>query len=147
MRHPIQTSRRRSTGRRRGATTVEFAIIAPMFFMFVLGVVEFSRMMMLQHSMTNACREGCRTAILASTDDTTDVDASVRAYLNSTISDSIVSNTEKVRVTVPESLASLAPGTDLTVAIEIDYADVSWLPLKYFTDHAAIGAGATRQRE
>ena len=43
---------------------VEFAIIAPVFFVFVLGLVELGRGLMVQHLLTNAARQGCRLGVI-----------------------------------------------------------------------------------
>ena len=55
-------SRKRST--RRGVAAVEFALVAPLFFTLILGIIEFGRMMMVQEILVNAAREGARAAIL-----------------------------------------------------------------------------------
>ena len=49
---------------RRGATIVEFALVAPLLFLVVIGMVEFGRMVMVQQILTNASREGARQGIL-----------------------------------------------------------------------------------
>ncbi|MBX3425181.1 MAG: pilus assembly protein [Pirellulales bacterium] len=54
--------RRRS--RRRGATTVEFALTAPLLFMMVLGAIEFSRANMLLHTSSIAATEAARASII-----------------------------------------------------------------------------------
>ena len=130
---------------RSGVTTVEFAIVAPIFLMLVFGLIEFGRMMMVQQSLTNAAREGCRTAVLATTINSSDVEAAVRDYLQSVMSNA--ANTEEVRVTVPAGLAATASGTEVTVAIDVDYSDVSWLPLGYLGLNPTIAASQTGQRE
>ena len=130
---------------RSGVAAVEFALVAPVFFLFVFSLIELGRMMMIQQSLTNAAREGCRTAVLASTINCSDVEAAVRDYLQSVISHA--SDVDEVRVTVPASLTNTASGTDLTVAVEVDYTDVSWLPLGYLGLNPTIGAEQTGQRE
>lgn len=50
-------------GRRRGATLVETALVLPICLLFVLGVFEYSRYLMMLHLATNAAREGCRYAV------------------------------------------------------------------------------------
>jgi Flp pilus assembly protein TadG len=45
---------------RRGATTVEMAIVAPLFFLFVFGLVEFGRVQMVKNMMHAACRSAAR---------------------------------------------------------------------------------------
>ena len=49
---------------RGGAAAVEFALVAPVFFGFTLGMVEIGRGVMVQQILTNASREGCRQAVL-----------------------------------------------------------------------------------
>ncbi len=49
-------SRKRST--RRGASAVEFALVAPTFFLLVLGIIAFGRMLMVQEVLVNAARRG-----------------------------------------------------------------------------------------
>src|SRR5579884_3784762 len=51
----------RSPVLRRGATAVEFALVAPVFFMFILGLIELGRGMMVQSLLENAARAGVRT--------------------------------------------------------------------------------------
>ena len=46
---------------RRGVATVEFAIVAPLFFLLVLGCIEFGRALMVQQMLTNASRVGHET--------------------------------------------------------------------------------------
>lgn len=56
-------SRRR--GRRPGQALVEFALIAPIFILLILGVVQFTRAYQIYVVLTDAAREGARTAVLA----------------------------------------------------------------------------------
>lgn len=48
---------------RRGATLVETAIVLPLVMLFILGIFEYSRYLMMLHLCTNAAREGCRYAV------------------------------------------------------------------------------------
>jgi Flp pilus assembly protein TadG len=63
--------RRRRPGTRlrseRGAAAVEFAIVAPMMIFLLLGIVEFSKVMLVQSSLSAAAREGARAVTLGST--------------------------------------------------------------------------------
>ncbi len=58
MRH----SRRRSSSRRRGVVSVEFALIAPVLVGIVLGTTEVSRLYDVQNQLSIAAREGARLA-------------------------------------------------------------------------------------
>lgn len=44
----------------RGAVAVEFALLAPVLVMILLGIMEFGRAYNVQTSLTNAAREGVR---------------------------------------------------------------------------------------
>lgn len=49
---------------RTGATTVEFALIAPVFFVVLLSMFEFSRLNTLRHTADNAAYEAARLAMV-----------------------------------------------------------------------------------
>jgi Flp pilus assembly protein TadG len=51
-------------GNRRGATTVEFALTAPIFFLFLLAAFEFGWMNVIRHTADNAAYEAARTIIV-----------------------------------------------------------------------------------
>jgi hypothetical protein len=57
---PAGARRRRS----RGQALVEFAIVAPMFFLVLFAVVEAGRFMLYYETLNNATREGARYAIV-----------------------------------------------------------------------------------
>src|SRR5882724_3749072 len=50
---------------RKGTTVVEVAIVIPVFFVFIFGLVEIGRAFMASHLLTNAARTGCRQGILS----------------------------------------------------------------------------------
>ena len=54
----------RSLNGRRGATVVEFTVVAPVFFLLVFGLIEFSRMVMCYQVMTSAAREAARAGAI-----------------------------------------------------------------------------------
>ena len=49
---------------RRGAAAVEFAVIAPLFFLLLAGITEFGQAFRIQHSLSSAARHGARAAII-----------------------------------------------------------------------------------
>ncbi|CAH0163873.1 hypothetical protein SRABI26_01020 [Arthrobacter sp. Bi26] len=51
----------------RGAVAVEFALIAPVLIMLLLGIMEFGRAYNAQISLTNAAREGVRVMAITNT--------------------------------------------------------------------------------
>jgi Flp pilus assembly protein TadG len=54
----------RYEGRRRGATVVESAFVLSFALIFLLGIFEYSRYLMVLHVANNAAREGARFAVV-----------------------------------------------------------------------------------
>ena len=69
---------------RRGAALVEMALVLPIFFAVVLGIVEFGRAMMVSQMVTNAAREATRLGIIDGSTNS-DVETWVEEFLNSSI--------------------------------------------------------------
>lgn len=131
--------------RRRGATVVEMAFVAPIFFLLVFAMIEFSRMVMVQQALTNAAREGARKGALSTTQTQSDVDTAIRNHLAGTIPNS--SNTSECRITTSPAVITTAPsGTDITIVVEVDYADVSWFS-PWFLGSSKLRGRATMERE
>jgi Flp pilus assembly protein TadG len=61
--HPTMGKARRR-GRERGVVLAEFVLLLPALLLIIVGIVEFGHLWHLQHTVTNASREGARTAIL-----------------------------------------------------------------------------------
>ncbi|HAC89066.1 MAG TPA: hypothetical protein DCF63_00315 [Planctomycetaceae bacterium] len=55
---------RNSSIKRRGATTVEFALVAPIIFALFLGAIELTRMNFLRHTAANVAYEAARASIV-----------------------------------------------------------------------------------
>ena len=126
---------------RRGVSAVEFAVVAPVFFLFVFSMFEFGRIVMLQHTMTNAARIGCRRAVLATTTNEAQVQATVRQQLGISLT-----NTSSVTVNVsPSDFSVINTGTPVTVNVAVNYADVSWIPVSIINPR--ISARSVQQRE
>ena len=104
---------------RTGAATLEFAVVAPLLFMLVLGIVEFGRYMMVHEILTNGAREAERQAVLPGATQS-DVDKVIKDYLDANL---IAGYT--VQATDP---AAVSAGSPITVTVSVPYARVSWLP-------------------
>ena len=56
---------KRPVGRvRRGVAVVELAIVSPLLFAILFGIIEFGWLFTVQHTMVNASREGARVGVL-----------------------------------------------------------------------------------
>lgn len=105
---------------RRAVAAVEFALIAPVFFVVILGIVEFGRMMMVQEILTNAARVGARAAILSGSS-TTSVQTIITNYLTTAKISGYNTPTFS-----PSSSSSWTSGTAITVTVGVPWSNVSW---------------------
>lgn len=125
---------------RRGAAVVEFAIVAPVFFLLVFGMIEFGRMVMVQQVLTNASREGARRAVLDGVS-TTDVETAVNDYLaNASISGATINVT--TQAPTPPDIAE-----SRIVTVSIPFSQVSWLPTPIFLGGRTLTASTSMRRE
>ncbi|HJT33266.1 MAG TPA: TadE/TadG family type IV pilus assembly protein [Pirellulales bacterium] len=127
-------------GLRRGAAAVEFAFVAPAFFLVVLGVIEFTRAMMVEELLTNAAHEGARAGVLDGAQDT-DVDNAVNNYLSAA---GISGATTAVS---PDPPSSAPYGQSVTVTVTIPYKSVSWLPVPKYLGSTTLKAVSIMRRE
>ncbi len=125
---------------RRGASAVEFAIVAPIFFMVVLGIIEFGRMAMVQQMLTNAAREGCRIAVLDGA-----TTASVRTKVNQYLTSGRITGATITVTPNPPSTATF--NQSVTVAVSIPFNRVSWLRAPFFLGGRTLQAQAIMRRE
>ena len=126
--------------KRRGAAAVEFAIVAPLFFLLVFGMIEFGRMVMVQQVITNGSREGARIAVLdgATTDE---VRTAVSTYLQS-------SAVAGASVTIsPDPPSSAGYGEPVAVTVSVPFSQVSWLPSPMFLAGSTMTATSVMRRE
>jgi Flp pilus assembly protein TadG len=125
---------------RRGAAAVEFAVVAPLFFLLVFGMIEFGRMVMVQQVITNGSREGARIAVLDGTT-TSEVVTAVQTYLdNASVSGASVTVT-------PDPPSSAVYGDPVTVVVSLPFDQVSWLPSPMFLGGKTLSATTVMRRE
>lgn len=135
-----QPSLRSTVAARRGASVVEFAIVAPLFFLIVLGMIEFGRMAMVQQVITNSAREGARIGVLDKAT-TAKVTNKVNDYLAAA---SITGATVNVSPNPPSSAGF---GESVTVTVAIPFNQVSWLPAPFFLGGKTLQAESVMRRE
>jgi Flp pilus assembly protein TadG len=107
---------------------VEFALLTPVIFLFIFGAIEFSRMLMVQHALSDAARDACRQASLATMASSDDVVTYAQERLESVIPDASSSATVTVTPTWG-SVSGVPGGTPIQVRISVDHDRVSWLPV------------------
>ena len=138
--HAPQKTRRPARRRRRGATVVEFAVVAPLLFLFIFAMIEFGRMVMVEQILTNAAREGARRGILEQTT-AAEVETIVSDYLTG-------SSISGATVTVsPDQLRQVGFGQPVTVSVSVPYSQVSWLPTPRFLGGTNLTAQSVMRGE
>jgi Flp pilus assembly protein TadG len=122
---------------RRGVSAVECAILAPLFTLLVLGTVDVGQFANVYQKVSDASREGARTAARFGTATTAQVEAAVMDYLEAAAPDvppaTLAAATD---VTVSGagganiaggSLTTLPSGTQIRVQVTVRYDPVRWI--------------------
>jgi Flp pilus assembly protein TadG len=132
---------RRSTQRRRrlGAAATEFAIVAPVFFLMIIGFLEFGRALMVQQVLINASRVGARQASTTGAT-SAEVESAVQEYTQGVA-------VPGVEVTVSPNPSAAAPGTTITVTTSVDFSDVSWMSSPWFLGDKTLTANSKMRKE
>jgi Flp pilus assembly protein TadG len=117
--------------RRTGAALTEFAVVAPLLFLFFFAAFEFCRVAMIRHTADNAVYEGCRLAIIPGAT-SAEVEAEARR---------IMSSLGVTKVSVAVSPATIVEETEeVTVRIDVPLDENSFVPNQFV-------AGRSIQRE
>jgi Flp pilus assembly protein TadG len=123
----------------RGVAATEFAIVAPVFLLLVIGILELGRALMVQQVLINASRVGARQAItLGAT--TSEVQTAVAEYALSVA-------VPGVTVNVSPSPSSASAGDAISVTASVPYSDVSWLPAPWFLGGTTLTAQSQMRKE
>jgi Flp pilus assembly protein TadG len=116
---------------------VEAAMVLPIFFLAILGIVEFGRGMMVSQLVTNASREAARRSVLDGS-----TNAIVEDYIQDKLSVSIGTSTSDVTVaititpdpannTTGNELINAQPYDLITVKVSVPYDKVSFFTGRY----------------
>lgn len=136
---PLTFRRRRSLRRRRGVAAVEFAFVAPIFFLMVLGIIEIGRAMMVQQVLINASRVGARRASMLSSNEQAVIDAVTEYAAGVGVSG--------VNATVSPNPATAGAGQPVTVNVSIGFNQVSWLPAPWIMGGRELASSSVMRKE
>ena len=128
--------------RNRGVAAVEFALVAPLFLLFLFGMIEFGRMVMVQQVLTNASREGARIAAL---------DGATAA----SVIDTVVHHGTQAAVPIDSANVTITPnnpgdagyGEPVEVSVAVEFDQVSWLPAPMYLGGKSLIATTVMRRE
>ncbi|MCY2990603.1 MAG: pilus assembly protein [Planctomycetota bacterium] len=126
----------RFVGHRPGATTVELALVLPLFLVLVSGIMEVGRFMMVNQLVTEASRAACRLAVLwrPTLDEVTNEAKQLLA--SGGISASAVTVTITGQKTAggayellvdANALAGIPQGCSVSVKVEATNATIAWV--------------------
>ena len=85
--------RRQQHQHRQGTTVVETAVILPVFFFFLLAIIEFGHAQMMNNLLNSACRNGARVGSVEGT-----TTSQVLSQVDQTLSSAIATGTVSVFV-------------------------------------------------
>ena len=130
----------RGSRRRRAAAVVEFAVVLPLLLTILFGVIEYGYVFMVRLTMQNAAREGCRVAVLRSSESPY---TEVTTRINQ-----VMAPTGLTTYAIEMSHATFDPCNPTeTVNITIPYNDVSLMGGFFGTHDYDIGGSASMRKE
>ena len=135
----LEKFRRTCRSYRSGVAVVEFAIVAPVFVLFVMGMIEVARGLMVQEVITNAAREGARAAVVDTSTSST-VTSAVQSYLTAA---NISTSAATITVTIP---AVRFNGIAI-VTVSVPYSKVTWVPVPRYLGSITLTATSTMRCE
>ncbi|WP_373427948.1 TadE/TadG family type IV pilus assembly protein [Arthrobacter globiformis] len=110
----------------RGAVAVEFALLAPVLIMLLLGTMEFSRAYNVQTTLTNAAREGAR-AMAINNNETVALTATTNAAgaLNPKLSNSNLTFAFQTSPQTTPAPTSCTPGSQVTLTVTYSLSTIT----------------------
>jgi Flp pilus assembly protein TadG len=108
---------------KRGAALVEFAMVMPILMMFFYGMIELSRVLLLQHTVDTASYEGARSAIVPGATSQDAVDCASKLLATSKL--------KSAKITVePTVITEDTPV--ITVLVEVPIRENAWMTPFWF---------------
>ena len=132
---PMRRIQRQSRSRRTGATLVEFAVVAPVFFLFIIASFEFGRLNVIRHTADNAAYEASRHAMVPGAT-AADAVAKATSILN-------IVGARGTQVTVNPS--TLSPDVEqVTITVEVPMDQNGWIAPRFTAATTMRSVSTTR---
>ncbi len=140
---------------RRGVATVEFAVVAPLILLLLLGTIDVGQYVNVAQTVSNASREGARLAARDTTETAAEVNAAVLGYFAACfpgIPEAAVNDALNVTVRSGDGVAltnltGVNTGSALSVEVQFDFSSVRWLSGASLISNSALDATSTMRRE
>jgi Flp pilus assembly protein TadG len=135
----------------RGLATVEMALVLPLLLLVSLGAIRYGHLFLIAQQITNAARNGARTAIRVGATNT-DVTTTVDAYMSAAgiPTGQYTLTLTPGNVSAPPT-GSVQAGDSVTVRITVPSANVDVLHVPLFTNFEpanwSLGATVTMAKE
>ena len=111
--------------------------MAPLLFTVFFGMIEMGRAVMVHQVLVNAAREGARTAAMNSA-----TASEVKAQVEAALAQASVTGATATITPNP-----IVPGSPVTVAVEVPFNSVSWLPKSRYLEGITLDTAVVMQTE
>jgi Flp pilus assembly protein TadG len=145
---PPQERRLCSKLARRGAAAVEFAVIAPLFFLLLAGIIEFGQAFKIEHSLSNASRRGARVAAMEAAT-TTQVEQKVKTHCSQILGVNGADVTVEIAVNDSSgaSLGSAQAGDEISVTVSVPFSKAGIGFYANMFSNSVLSSTCTLERE
>ena len=121
-----------SRRKRKGVAVVEFAVCLPLLILLVIGAIDIGRALMVQHSLVEAARAGCR--LYAVPQELTEDDAN--AMIKKVMADA---NLDGYSVEFdPHPSADIEHLMPVRVSVSVPFREVSWLSSSFLSGKTLV---------
>ena len=144
-------------GWRGGTATVEFALVAPVLIVLLLGTIDVGQYVNVGQTVSNASREAARLAAKNETTDVCDVEGWVLDYLEESypnVSSAVLLAGHETLVTdgngnpiADEDLTNIDAGSPLAVQVVFNFDTVRWLSSVPIFEDQILRTVTTMRRE
>jgi Flp pilus assembly protein TadG len=137
---------RRSTVIRRGVAATEFAVLAPILAILILGMFELARGIMIKQMLNDAARRACRVAIQPQK-----ANSDVTSEVNNILSDNGIpagDATITVQVNGATANCNTAKQNDrVSVKVSIPTSDTFWISAHWLSSSSIMSDSVTMLRQ
>ena len=120
---------------------IEFAVVAPVLFLLLLGIFELGRGLMVTELLMAAARAGCRVGVVAGKSSSDVIDATNKVLSTVGITGdtaTVFVNDTQVSGAGTDPLTNAPSGAEVSVIVTVPVAKITWLPQGQF-----LGASST----
>jgi Flp pilus assembly protein TadG len=104
--------------RQRGLALVEMALVLPLLFLLLFGLIEYGWLFFKYQQIAGAARHGCRIGVAQGK-----ASADVTTAVNDLMSKAGLSGKYTTTINPPEVLTA-APGSTVSVSVSVKYSDI-----------------------